>query len=144
MGQSLPEENRGTSEGAGLAVLVLFTVIVTASVGIGVLFVEDEDEGINAEFSYDYFEERGSILITYESGQQFQANNVRISGPGPNVTWDELGRLNASDSLEPGSRVQLTKTNEYGQAIREYHTVQIVWTANSNQTVLSQWNGSSA
>jgi hypothetical protein len=144
MGQSLPEDDRGTSEGAGLAVLVLFTVLVTASVGIGVLFVDQGDEGLDAEFSYDYFDEQGSVLITYESGQQFRADKVRIVGPGPNVTWDELGRLNASDSLEPGARVQLSGTNEYGRAIRGYHTVKLVWTANNNQTLLSQWNGSSA
>lgn len=144
MGQSLATDDRGTSESAGLAVLVLFTVVVTASVGIGVLFVDQDSEGIDAQFSYDHFEGQDSLLITYESGQQFQASNVRIVGPGPNVTWDEMGRLNASEQLEPGGFVQLSKTNEYGQAIRQYHSVQVIWTANSNQTVLSQWNGSSA
>ncbi len=144
MGQSLSGADRGTSETAGVAVLVAFTVLVTASVGIGVLFVDQDDDGVDAEFSYDYFEERTAILITYESGREFQANEVRIAGPGPNVTWDEVGRLNASDPLEPGGRVQLSNSNDYGQAIRPYHSLTVVWTGGENETVLSKWNGSSA
>lgn len=142
MTRTLSEDDRGTSESAGVAVLVLFTIIVTASVGVGVLFV-DQDDSVNAEFSYDYFEERTALLITYESGQSFRASNVVVDGPGPNMTWNEIGPLNASSTLEPGAYVQLARSNDYGHAIREYDTVRLVRTGEGNATLLSQWNSSS-
>ena len=145
MEQGLSGDDRGTSESAGVAVLVLFTVIVTASVGVGVLFVDQDASGeIDAEFSYDYFDSRAAILITYESGEQLRAGDVLVAGPGPNVTWNELGPLNGSSTLEPGNRIQLNANNAYGQAIRQYHTIDLVHVAGGNRTVISQWNGASA
>jgi hypothetical protein len=144
MGHNLPADERGTSESAGVAVLVLFTVLVTASVGIGVLFVDqDADEGPEAEFSYDYFGERRALLVTFESGDEFRAGNVVVTGPAMNKTWNEIGPLNESSTLEPGSRVLLNANNEYGQSIREFQTIKMVRVQGDNETVLSTWTGSS-
>ncbi len=137
------DDDRAVSEGIGVAALVLLTVLVTASVGMSVLFVEDDDsEGIEAEFDFQHFSDRGALLITYSQGAELTAGNVTIVAPGKNITWDELGPVNASDPLTPGSRIQLNAQNAYGFRYSGRSNVTVVYTEGSNETVVGFYNPS--
>ncbi|MEF8782680.1 MAG: type IV pilin [Haloarculaceae archaeon] len=138
--RSLDEDCRGVSEGASVAALVLLTVVVTASVGVGVLLVDSTDEGeIDASVSFQYFSERASLLVTYEEGPELEANSVVLRGPTNEVTWATLRGLNESATISPGARAQLNPNNAYGDRISDQDTVTVVVVEGENETVLGTW-----
>jgi hypothetical protein len=135
-------DERAVSEGMGVAALVLLTVLVTASVGMNVLFTgEGESGGIDAEFDFQYFSERSSLLMTYNTGPELDAGNVTIVAPGKNLTWATLRELNATDTISPGSRAQLNAQNAYGFRVAPRANVTIVYTQGENESVLDFYNG---
>jgi len=135
-------DDRGVSEGAGVAALVLLTVLVTASVGMNVLFVGEEDDGgIEAEFDFQHFSERSAMLITYNSGPELTAGNLTVVAPGKNLTWATLRNLNATDQVTPGSRAQLNAQNAYGFRVSSRANVSVVYTQGDNETVLDSYTG---
>jgi len=74
-------DDRGVSEGMSVAALVLLTVVVTASIGVGVLIADEEGENkLGAEFSFQHFSDRQALLITYEDGGNLSANSVVARG----------------------------------------------------------------
>jgi hypothetical protein len=135
-------DDRGVSEGASIAALVVLTVVVTASVGVGVLFIDSGEENrFNATFSFDHFPQRATLLVTYEGGEELRASNVRIAAPARDVTWAELRDLNGTATLGPGDRAQLNENNPYGARISGDERVVVVYVENENRTVLGAWNG---
>jgi hypothetical protein len=125
---------------ASVAVLVVLTVVVTASVGLGVLLVDSTDEGeIDAAVSFQYFSERSSLLVTYEEGPELEANRVLLRGPANDVSWATLRGLNESATIAPGSRAQLNPNNEYGARISDQDSVTVVFVEGENETVLGTW-----
>ena len=127
-----------------MAALVLLTVLVTASVGMNVLFVGDEDDtGIQADFEFRYFSGQESLLITYNEGDELVAGNLTVSAPGANLSWAELGRANATDTIEPGALVQLRSNNAYGRDLRPGENITLVYATGTNQTVLETYEVSS-
>ncbi len=135
--------DRLVSETAGVATLVLFTVIVTASVGIGVLFVDEGGAGIQANFSFDHRSDTSSMTVTHAEGDELRAGNLYIEGPRTNVTWAETAGWNESRMVSEGDIIQLSQQSAYGSSVSQSDTINIVYVDDSgNQTTLDTWNGS--
>jgi hypothetical protein len=135
-------DDRAVSETAGVVALVLLTALVAASVGISVLFVNEEDAGgIDAEFEFRHFSDQSILFITYNAGPELSARNVTVVAPDRNVTWAELGSQNASDAITPGSGVQLSQNNAYGAGVPSSASVSIVYTQAGNRTVIGSYSG---
>jgi hypothetical protein len=134
-------DKRGVSEAAGLAVLVLFTVVVTASVGINVLFLDDSPDGIQANFSFEYREEGGYLTVTHAKGQDLNGSNLYFEGPDANASWAELAGANGSVTVTQGDIVRLSDGNAYGQRIAARDTIDVVYVKDGNRTVLDTWSG---
>jgi hypothetical protein len=132
---------RGVSEGAGVAVLVLFTVLVTASVGINVLFLDDSPDGIHANFSFEYRQEGGYLTVTHAEGQDLNGSNLYFEGADANASWAELAGANGSITVTQGDIVRLSDGNAYGQRIAPRDTIEVVYIDNGNRTVLDTWSG---
>jgi hypothetical protein len=132
---------RAVSEGAGVAVLVLFTVLVTASVGINVLFLDDDSGGIQANFTFEYREDGGFLTVTHSAGDELNGSKLYFEGPDANATWTELAGRNNSVTVSQGDIVRLSDGNAYGQRIAPEDTIEVVYVADGNQTVLSTWSG---
>ena len=140
---SFEEDTRGVSEGAGVAVLIVMTVLVTASVGISVLFVQSgDDAGVQANFTYEYIGDRTTLLVTHAGGDEIQAGDLVFSGPGTNVTWAAVAGQNETETVAEGDLVQLSRNSAYGSRVRESHTIRVVYSPEGgNRTVLSTWSG---
>jgi len=141
---SFEEDARGVSEGAGVAVLILLTVLVTASVGISVLFVDTgDDTGVQANFTYEYISDRTTLLVTHAGGDELQAGDIVLSGPGTNVTWAAVAGQNGTETVTEGDLVQLSRNSAYGSRVRERDTIRVVYVPEGgNRTVLDTWSGS--
>jgi hypothetical protein len=137
-------DERAVSEGAGLAVLVLFTVLVTASVGINVLFLDDGPDGIQANFSFEYREEGGYLTVTHAKGQDLNGSTLYFEGPDANATWAEMAGQNGSVTVTQGDIVRLSEGNAYGRRVRSGDTINVVYIQNGNRTVLDTWSGGDA
>lgn len=124
-----------------MAVLVAFTVVVTAAVGIGVLFFEDDGDTVQANFSYSYFSGSSQLLITMERGDGIPAGNILVSGPVNNVTWAMLAGYERNRTIGPGDAVQASRGNAYGADVQGSDTFVILYVpGDGNRTVLSRWN----
>jgi hypothetical protein len=142
MVRPLLEDDRGVSEGASVAVLLVLTVVVTGSVGVGVLFADSSGgAGIDASFSFQHFPERAALLVTYEDGQELRASNVVLRGGTSELSWATLRGMNESATLSPGARAQLNPENAYGARVTRQDNVTIVYTEGGNETVLDSWSG---
>lgn len=134
--------DRLVSETAGVATLVLFTVIVTASVGIGVLFVDQEDDGPTADFAFEYESDASRLTVTHSSGQAFAAGDLVFEGPNNNVTWAEAASWNDSREVSQGDIVRLSRKNDYDDRVRSEDVINVVYVpGNGNRTQLDTWNG---
>jgi hypothetical protein len=139
---SVEEDTRGVSEGAGVAALVLITVVVTASVGATALLMQSSDEeGIRANFTYEYLGDRGTLLVTHDAGDELEAGNVVIAGPETNITWATVAGQNETKMITEGDLIQLSEGSAYGNPVRSRHTIRIVHApAEGNRTLLSTWS----
>ena len=133
-------DDRAVSEAAGVAALLLLTVLVTASVGMNVLLVdEDEGSGIQADFEFRYFSNQESLLVTYNEGPELVAGNITVSAPAAELSWADLGNANATDTITPGARVQLRQSNAYGRDLRPGDNITLLYTTGTNRTVLETY-----
>lgn len=134
--------NRGVSEGAGLAALVLLTVVVTASVGVNVLFLDDQSGGATeANFSFEHQSQGSYLLVTHEEGSALQSDRVRIKGPDANVTWAEVADWNGSREVTRGDLVQLSERSAYGSKVGSRDNIRVLYVyQNGSTTVLDEWN----
>jgi len=140
MTRTFDDDSRGVSESAGVAALVLLTVVVTASVGLGVLFVDTgEEEGLQASFSFQYFSNRASLFVTYEDGPELQASNVIVEGAENRLSWAALRELNETATISPGDNAQLTTNNAYGARVTGSANVTVLYVQGDNRTVLGEW-----
>jgi hypothetical protein len=126
--------DRAVSEAAGVAVLILATILVTASVGVGVLFFQGE-ESTEAAFSYEFSGAGGTLLVTHEGGDPVPAGELIVSGPAGNVTWAALAGSNATAPVEPGDRVLLSGGSSYGSAVAATDVIRVVRRTNGTATV---------
>jgi hypothetical protein len=121
---------RGTfTEMHGVAILIGLTILVTATVGINVLVVQEQDTGPpDANFSYEYIESNSILLITHERGSEFPAGRLTIKGPDASVTWAEAAGTNESTMIGPGDLVQVSDSNAYGERVGKSTPISVVYT----------------
>lgn len=139
---------RAVSESTGVATLVVITLVATATVGLGALFLDGEDETeFGAQFTFSHLSERGELLVFYESGENLRAGNIIISGPSGEVTWAQLRGMDANATATPGTRepVRLSSQTAYGSSVTEEHYVEIRYRPTENDdleepVVLARWN----
>ncbi|WP_436934676.1 type IV pilin [Halovenus marina] len=128
--------NRAVSETAGVAVLVLLTVSVTAAVGLSVIFAADSGPP-EADFSFEQIGDR--VLITHDGGDEFSASNLVISGPDGELTWAENAEVEPSTAVGPGDATQIGPPSPYGSRLRADDYIQIRYApGEGNQTVLAE------
>lgn len=146
-------DSRGVSEGAGVAVLVVITVVATASVGMTATLLSDEDTGAyGAQFTFDYSEDLQQLLIFYDSGDSLRAGSIHISGPAGDVTWAELEDIEPDAMVEPSNiPTRLSDGNAYGAKVNANDFVEIRYVPESGEdgedgggeaeeVVLATWN----
>ena len=133
-------DERAVSEGAGLAALILFTIVVTASVGVNVLFLTDDAGGIQANFSFEYRQDGGYLTVTHAAGDDLNSSKLYFEGPDSNATWTALAGQNGSVTVTQGDIVRLSDGNAYGSRVASGDAVEVVYVANGNRTVLDTWS----
>ena len=145
MGPRSPDGDRAMSESIGIGLLVGMTVVVTAVVGLNVLVVtEDGGGGVpQANFTYDYAEESGLLLITHSRGDSIQAGRLEFEGPRgeAKANWSELANRNRTELVEQGDIVQLGEGDAYGRRIGSSDTVTVYYNESGNRTELDRWDG---
>lgn len=152
---TLSTDSRGLSEGTGVAVLVVITVVATASVGMTATLLSDEDTGAyGAQFTFDYSDDLQQLLIFYDSGDPLRAGSIHISGPDNDVTWAELKEMDPNAMVEPSNiPARLSDANAYGSKVGESDFVEIRYIPESGgedgedgedgeteEVVLATWN----
>jgi hypothetical protein len=144
-GRSTRRDERAVSESAGIAILVGFTVLVTASVGVSVLFVDGEESaGTSANFTFDYRSGGLSLIVRHEQGDAIPAGQLVIAGEAGSVTWAEVADRPANESVGPGSLIQLSEGSAWGAAVRRGQTIQLYYDpGDGNRTLLDTWQGTS-
>jgi len=147
--ESLADDGRGLSEAVGVLVLVAFTVVITATVAVNVLFVTEAEPGGPPEtnFTYDYISEASVLIIEYDFGDPIDAGNLTVAGPDERtVTWADLAQVNDTtvvrDDVTAPRTVQLGSNTPYGAPVSSRDRIRVVYTPPSgNETVLSEWTG---
>jgi len=136
-------DERAVSESMGVVILVGFTLLVTATVGISVLFVQDGDSGgPTANFTFDHNAQSASMLVVHERGDSFAAGSLVVES-GPNrVTWAEVANTGANETIGPGQAIQLSSNSAWGQSVQSGSTVEIYHApGDGNRTLLDSWDG---
>jgi hypothetical protein len=137
-------DERGVSELASIGILVGLTVVVTASVGLGVLFVDvDAQEGINATFTFEYRGESSLLLISPEAGDPLPAGDIEVDGPETSTTWADLAGMAPNETVEPGGLpVQLSESSAWGSSVSTVETIELYHVPSEyNRTLLDSWSG---
>jgi hypothetical protein len=138
---ALGGDDRGVSEAASVAALVVMTVVVTASVGMGVLFVGDDgSESVDADLEFRHFSGQSVLFVTYNDGPELRAGNVTVRAPARNMTWAELGNQSAASAIQPGSGIQLSQNSPYGMGVPSSANVTVVYTGGANESVLGYYD----
>ncbi len=137
--------DRAMSESIGIGLLVGMTVIVTAVVGINVLVVGEDSGGgpPQANFTYDYAEDNGLLLVTHSRGDPIPAGRLEFEGPRgeAKANWSELAGVNRTEPVEQGDIVQIGEDNAYGRRVRSTDTVTVYYNESGNRTELDRWPG---
>jgi len=128
-------DERAVSEATGVAVLIAATVLVTASVGVSVIFLAEE-ETVDARFTYDFAGDGNSLLIAHAGGDTLQAGNLTVSGPAGNATWAALAGSDPGAAVGEGDRVLLSEGSAYGGPVEERDVIEVVHVRNGTGTVL--------
>jgi len=123
-----------------VAILVGITILVTASVGVNVLVVGEQDTGPpSANFTYDYVEQSRALLVTHSQGDSLQAGNVHFVALDRDVTWAELSGTNNTTAVEQGDLVQLSEQNAFGEPVASSTRIEILYEYEGNRTKLDEW-----
>lgn len=138
----LSTDRRALSEGVGVAVLVGFTVVVTATVGLNVLVVSETETGPpQANFTYDYVQSSNALVVTHEAGDEFPAGSLVVSGPVAEASWATIAGVENETAIGPGSAVQLSAQNAYGQPVTVNDRIVIYHGTGENRTEIDDWTG---
>jgi hypothetical protein len=135
---------RGVSELASVAVLVGLAVLVTASVGLGVLFVDVEEEsGVHATFTFEYRGENSLLLISPAEGDALPAGDIEVQARSESTTWADLAGMAPNETVEPGGLpVQLSESSAWGATVSTAQTIEIYYAPSEyNRTLLDSWSG---
>jgi len=138
-------DERAVTESTGVVILVGITIVVTGLVGLNVLIDTNEDpSGPHANFSYDYVDGNGALIITHVEGDAFPAGDIVIEGDEAETTWAEAGSIDESEEVGPGDIVQISEGNSYGERVTDRSTVRLYYEQGENRTQLSEWVGNDA
>lgn len=133
-------DDRALSESTGVAILVGITILVTASVGLNVLVVGEQDTGPpSANFTYDYVEQSRALLVTHSRGDELVAGRLHFVGADRDVTWATLANTNNTTQVGRGDLVQLSERNAFGSAISQSTQIEILYEYEGNRTKLDEW-----
>jgi hypothetical protein len=135
--------DRAVSESAGVAALIVITVVATASVGLSALVVNNDNAGDDGGFSveFQYSTNLAQLTIFHNGEEPVQAGNVIISGPNGNVTWAELADISAEDTVEPGDQpVFVSDSSAYDAEVAESDTISVIYENPDGETVTLTWN----
>jgi hypothetical protein len=135
--------DRAVSESAGVAALIVITVVATASVGLSALVVNNDGMGGDTGFSveFQYSSNLAQLTIFHNGEEPVQAGNVIISGPNGNVTWAELAEIGDEEPVEPGDQpVFVSDSSPYGGEVAESDTISVIYENPDGETVTFTWN----
>lgn len=141
MARARPDDgDRAISESASVAILVGITILVTASVGVNVLFVEEQQTGPpSANFTYDHIEQSNTLIVTHEEGAELQAGKIHFVGPDQDVTWATVAGTNATTTIGPGDIAQLSENNAFGSPVMTATRIEVQYEYEGNRTTLDRW-----
>lgn len=140
--RSLSTDRRALSEGMGVAVLVGFTVVVTATVGLNVLVVSDTETGPpQANFTYDYVQSSNALIVVHEEGDEFATGSIVVSGPIAEASWAAIAGVENETAVGPGSTIQLSARSAYGQPVTVTDEIVIYHGTGENRTEIDDWTG---
>jgi len=146
-GSSQRTDRRGVSELASALVLVVIVLALVTAIGSSVLFLENDQSGPQAQFSFDYNDDRQYILIEHDGGDTFAAGNLSVQGPdGTSARWSELAGIPESATVGPDSLpVRVGEASAYGEPVSSQDSLRIVYIdpESGDATVLDTWNGTS-
>jgi hypothetical protein len=130
---SLAHDESGVSEFIGVVILVVLTIVITASLGAQVLIEDpDKEEAKDATFACTYFDSRSAMLLEYQSGDTFGARNITVTGPDEaSATWiDLLGKQDQENvTIRPGfnTAAQIWDNNAYGERVEPDDTINVTY-----------------
>lgn len=132
--------SRAVSETLGAAVLIGMTILVTASLGLGVLVISEEEQRQTAEFDFTFLTEQ--IVIEYQDENERVAGNLYIDGPHNNVSWAAVDDSHGpDDEVGEGTFVSIGPNTAYGAGVSEDDTFDMVYfTPEGERVVLYTWN----
>jgi hypothetical protein len=136
-------DERAVSESAGVTILIGMTLIVTASVGVSVLFVQDGDSGgPTANFTFSGDSGSTSMIVIFKRGDSFPAGDITVEAGSNRITWAELANSPANQTIGPGDAIQLSSSSAWGQPLRRGQTIEIYHApGGGNRTLLDSWSG---
>ena len=118
-------DERASSETLGVAVLIGMTILVTASLGLGVIFMDTQEQERTAEVDFTFLSE--SLVVQYQDETERRAGSLFIEGPQNNVSWAALDESRGPDDMvNQSSRVQLT-ANNFGSRPRDNQRYALVF-----------------
>jgi hypothetical protein len=135
--------DRAVSESAGVAALIVITVVATASVGLSALVVNNDGASSGSGFSveFQYSTNLAQLTIFHNGEEPVQAGNVIISGPNGNVTWAEMAEIGDEEPVEPGDQpVFVSDSSPYGGEVAESDTISVIYENPDGETVTFTWN----
>jgi len=133
-------DERGVSEAMGVGILVVFTVVVTATVGISVLFVQDTSTGTTATFSFQHNAESGSMLVEHDEGDAVPAGSLVVESDTNSMTWAQIADAPPNETIGPGQAIQLSSASAWGESISSDTPIEIYHApGEGNRTMLDAW-----
>jgi hypothetical protein len=134
-------DGRAVSESAGVATLVVITVVATASVGLSVVIFADDGDGTGFSVEFQYSSDLAQLTVFYNGDGEVRAGDIVVDGPGNNVTWAELADVPPDEPVAPGSRpVFLNKAGPYGNDVGGNDVIRVVHAPPDGETTTAVWN----
>lgn len=136
------DRSRGVSEAMGVGVLIGMTVLITASLGAGVLLISDGPQGEEtAEIDFNLLSNR--LAVVYEDDTPRAAGKLFLQGPENNVSWAELDESRGpEDAVEGGSAIFLGPDTAYGANVGPTDRIEVIFiTEQGERVVLATWTG---
>lgn len=135
-------DRKGSSEILGVAVLIGMTVLVTAALGLGVIFMDQQEQASTAEVDFTFLSK--SLVIQYDDGTERRAGSLYIEGPRNNVSWADIDESRGPDDMvNQSSRIQLTVDNFGSQPREEQRFALVFITEDGTRQVLASVNDDS-
>ncbi|WP_336326088.1 hypothetical protein [Halovenus sp. HT40] len=127
-------DEKASSETLGVAVLIGMTVLVTAGLGLGVIFMDEQDQKRTAEVDFTFLSD--SMVVQYQDGTERRAGSLFVEGPRNNVSWADLDDSRGPDDMvNQSSRVQVTADN-FGATPRDNQRYALVFITEEGERVV--------